>query len=159
MTSRVLVASLVGLTLLSGCASQPMPSPDARADIGRAVAQPLRDLSLIRETAPEVLQRAAIGPYDLARARDCASLQAELAALDSALGPDLSPGGNTEGVSIGGLAVDLIAGAVGLPFRGAVRWVSGARSREAALKAAVLAGMVRREFLKGRRGLMACEGA
>ncbi len=153
---RAMITALVGLSLLAGCATQTMPRPDTRADLGRAAVQPLRDLSLIRETAPAVLQRAAVAPYDLTQAGDCPSLQGELKALDSALGPDLSPGGKTEGVSIGGLAADLIAGAVGLPFRGAVRWVSGARTREAALKAAVLAGMVRRGFLKGRLGLMGC---
>ena len=123
---RTLVAWLLALTLLGGCATQPMPRPDSGAGVGRAVAQPLRDLSLIRETAPEVLRRAAVAPYHLTRAQYCPSLRVELNALESALGPDLAPGGRTQGVSIGGLAVDLIAGAVGLPFRGAVRWVSRA---------------------------------
>ncbi|CAN5907990.1 hypothetical protein BH11PSE1_BH11PSE1_00650 [soil metagenome] len=154
-----MITAVVGLSLLAGCATQPMPRPDTRADLGRAAVQPLRDLSLLRETAPAVLQRAAVAPYDLAQAGDCPSLREELNALDSALGPDLAPGDKTEGVSIGGLAADLIAGAMGLPFRGAVRWVSGARSRDAALKTAVLAGMVRRGFLKGRLGLMACASA
>lgn len=153
------VALLISITLLAGCATQPMPRPDTGADLGHAAVQPLRDLSLIRETAPEVLQRAAIAPYDLARASECRSLQTELAALDAALGADLTPGGKTEGVSVDGLAADLISGALGLPFRGVVRWASGARSREAALKAAVLAGMVRRGFLKGRQGLMGCAPA
>ena len=151
------VAALVGASLLAGCATQPMPRPGADSDLGRAAVQPLRDLSVIQETAPDVLLRAAIAPYDLTQARDCASLQAELRALDDALGPDLTPNGKTAGVSVGGLAADLVAGVVGLPFRGAVRWASGARSREAGLKAAVLAGMVRRGFLKGRQGLMACD--
>ena len=154
-TSRV--AALVGLSLLAGCATQPMARPGAESDLGRAAVQPLRDLSVIRETAPDVLLRAAVAPYDLTHAGDCPSLQAELRALDEALGPDLTPNGKTTGVSVGGLAADLISGVVGLPFRGVVRWASGARSHEAALKAAVLAGMVRRGFLKGRQGLMACD--
>lgn len=154
-TSRV--AALAGLSLLAGCATQPMARPGADSDLGRAAVQPLHDLSVIRETAPEVLLRAAVAPYDLTHASDCPSLQTELRALDDALGPDLTPNGKTAGVTVGGLAADLVAGVVGLPFRGVVRWASGARSREAGLKAAVLAGMVRRGFLKGRQGLMACE--
>ncbi|WP_310543027.1 hypothetical protein [Phenylobacterium sp.] len=153
------VSALAGLTLLAGCATQPMPRPGADSDLGRAAVQPLRDLSVIRETAPDVLLRAAVAPYDLTHAGDCPSLQAELRALDDALGPDLTPNGKTTGVSVAGLAADLISGAVGLPFRGVVRWASGARSREAGLKAAILAGMVRRGFLKGRWGLMACDPA
>ncbi len=35
---------------------------------------------------PEVLQRAAVGPYDLIQARDRPSLGVELSALDEALG-------------------------------------------------------------------------
>nr|QQZ49362.1 hypothetical protein JKL49_20390 [Phenylobacterium glaciei] len=73
LLGRTLVTSLLALILLEGCASQPMPRPDTGAGVGRAVSQPLRDLSLIQETAPEVLQRAAVSPYDLAHAVDCAS--------------------------------------------------------------------------------------
>ncbi|MFD3262910.1 hypothetical protein [Phenylobacterium ferrooxidans] len=154
-TSRV--AALVGLSLLAGCATQPMARPGSDSDLGRAAVQPLRDLSVIRETAPDVLLRAVVSPYDLAHAGDCPSLQTELRALDDALGPDLTPNGKTAGVTVDGLAADLVAGVVGLPFRGVVRWASGARSREAGLKAAVLAGMVRRGFVKGRQGLLACD--
>ena len=128
------LAALVSLSLLAGCATQPMARPGSDSDVGRA----------------------AVAPYDQTQAGDCPSLQAELRALDDALGPDLTPNGKTTGVTVGGLAADLVAGVVGLPFRGVVRWASGARSREAGLKAAVLAGMVRRGFLKGRQGLMAC---
>lgn len=81
-----LVRMLIGATLLTGCATQPIPPPDTDADLGGAVVQPLRDLSLIRETMPEVLQRAAVGPYDLIQARDRPSLGVELSALDEALG-------------------------------------------------------------------------
>ena len=147
---------LVCAFLLSACATRPMPEPGHDADVGRTFGQPLRDLSVIREEAPPVLQRATVAPYDLARAADCPAITVELAALEAALGPDLSPGPIAGGVSVDGLAADLIAGAISLPFRGIVRRVTGARARDQALKAAVLAGMVRRGFLKGRLGLMAC---
>jgi hypothetical protein len=153
VTSPALFASAM---LLSACATRPMPAPGHDADVGRSFGQPLRDLSVIREEAPRVLQRAAVAPYDLERAGDCPAIAVELAALDAALGPDLSPGPKAGGVSVDGLAAGLIGGAIGLPFRSVVRLVTGAQAREQALKAAVLAGMVRRGFLKGRLGLMAC---
>jgi len=146
--------------MLSGCATEPMPSPQAGPDVGRSLGQPLRDLSLIREAAPDVLLRAASGPYALEGVADCEGARAEVERLDLALGPDLEPapeaGARASGVSVGGLAADLVGGAVGLPFRGVVRRVTGAQAREAALRAAVLAGMVRRGFLKGRLERMAC---
>jgi hypothetical protein len=114
------------------------------------MGQPFRDLSLVREVAPEVLQRAAAGPYDVARIASCAAAQAEVADLDAALGPDLEPDGKASGLTVQGLAADLLGGAIGLPFRGVVRHLTGAEQRDQALRAAVLAGMVRRGFLKGR---------
>jgi hypothetical protein len=134
-----------------------MTQPGSGADVGRSLGQPLRDLSLIREVAPEVLVRAAASPYGVEGVSDCAHNGAELGHLDAALGPDLQPGhAPGSGVSVGGLAADLIGGAIGLPFRGVVRFVSGAQAREATFRAAVLAGMVRRGFLKGRAEQMGC---
>jgi hypothetical protein len=75
------------------------------------MGQPFRDLSLVREVAPEVLQRAAAGPYDVARIASCAAAQAEVADLDAALGPDLEPDGKASGLTVQGLAADLLGGA------------------------------------------------
>lgn len=124
--------------------------------MARAATQPLRDLSVIREAAPEALQRAALTPYDTAELTDCKHARDELARLDAALGPDLAPGGKSAGVSVHGLAVDLVGGALGMPYRGLVRRVTGAETRDQALRTAVLAGMVRRGFVKGRLAMMAC---
>lgn len=146
---------LLGLTL-SACATRPMPKPGEEGGIDRAVGQPFRDLSLIREVAPEPLTRAAAAPYDTAKIADCAAARAEVAELNDALGPDLSADPQAGRLTVQGLAGDLVGGAIGLPFRGIVRMVTGAEDREQALRAAVLAGMVRRGFLKGRMGAMGC---
>lgn len=153
---RAVVAGV--LMTLAACASRPMPPPQPQPglDVSRSLDQPFRDLSLIREVAPDVLVQAAAQPYDLTGLTNCPGLAAELARLDDALGPDLKPGAPSTAVSVQGLAADLVSGAVGLPFRGIVRRVSGAQAREDALRAAVLAGMVRRGFLKGRAGALGC---
>lgn len=145
MLSRrnALVATLLA-GALAACASQPMPPP-GQSKMADPISQPLKDLSLIREVAPEVLVQAAAEPYR--PPSGCAALRAELARLDEALGPDVDHVKAGEGFS--GLVADLISGAVGLPFRGVVRKVSGADARDRALKAAVLSGMVRRGYLKG----------
>lgn len=127
------------------------------ADIGRAVGQPFRDLSLIQDKLAEPLKRAAENPYDLSRAGDCAQIRQEIADLNTALGPDLDEAAEKKtGVTVDSVAADLIGGVVKLPFRGLLRRMSGAQAREEAMRAAVLAGMVRRGFLKGRLSQQVC---
>jgi hypothetical protein len=157
MRPLIVPAALIALTL-GACASQPMSKPGQDRGMSRAVEQPIRDLSLIREQAPPVLQHAVATPYDREHETSCASVIHELAELDDALGPDLQPRAKPgNGLSVGGLASDLVGGAIGLPFRGIVRQVTGAEERDRNLRAAVLAGMVRRGFLKGRLAEMTCE--
>jgi hypothetical protein len=143
----ILCAILLGGT--SAQAAEP-------SGIGRAVGQPFRDLSLIRDKAPEILMRAAEAPYDLPVGVDCIQIRLEIADLDVVLGPDIDVLATKKGLSANALAGDLIGGVVKIPFRGIVRRVSGAQSREEAIRAAVLAGMVRRGFLKGRLDQLAC---
>jgi len=151
-----LAVALGGLALLSGCATRPMPSPGQDTGFDHAISQPFRDLSLIRDVAPEALLRAAADPYDMAHLDTCAEVQAAVSDLDAALGPDLAPAGKASGLNVQGLASDLVGGAIGLPFRGIVRQLTGAEERDQALRAAVLAGMVRRGFLKGRMAATGC---
>ncbi len=125
-------------------------------DVGRAVGQPFRDLSLIQDKLPEALKRAAEGPYDFSSAVDCAQARQEVSDLDAALGPDLDELETKGELSADSLVADLIGGVVKLPFRGILRRVSGAQAREEAMRSAVLAGMVRRGFLKGRLSQLAC---
>ena len=148
---------MTALLMVAGCVSRPMPAPGQDADLGHAASQPFRDLSLIREVAPDPLLRAAEAPYSLADIRDCDSAAKALMALDAVLGPDISANAKTGAPQIQGLAAGLVSGAVGLPFRGVVRVVTGAEARDRALRTAVLAGMVRRGFIKGRMGLSGCD--
>lgn len=153
-----LVPCLLTVLALGACASQPMPKPGQEDGMSRAVQQPMRDLSIIRDRAPPALLRAVAQPYDKDEIRTCPQVIHELAELDAALGPDLKPGDKPgSGLSMGGLAADLVGGAVGLPFRGVVRQMTGAEQRDRELRAAVLAGMVRRGFLKGRLAEMSCQ--
>lgn len=158
--ARPFLACLAGLALVA-CATEPMPQRGQEGGLDRAIQQPMRDLSLIRDQPPPSLVRAAADPYDVSDAETCAQETRELDELDAALGPDLQPGGEKEKglITAGGLASDLVGGAVGLPFRGVLRTVTGAEQRDRRLRAAVLAGMVRRGFLKGRMSLMKCPAA
>ncbi len=139
-----------GLVALCGCATT-AKTGGAPDPVGNALQQPMRDLSLIRDHPPPQLLAAAAAPYSLAEAPGCSELAREITALDAVLGPDVDvpPAERTLG---SGLAGDLIGGALGVPYRGIIRTVTGASRRDRDLKAAILAGMVRRGFLKGRLG-------
>jgi len=137
---------------LAGCAT--VADPRAPRDpVGEAVTQPLRDLSLVQGELPPGLRTAVAKPYR--PLSDCASLRTELAALDGWLGPDVDAADAARD-GAAGLLGDVVTGAASLPFRGVVRRASGARDRDQAIAAVVLAAMVRRGFLKGERVALGC---
>ena len=145
--------ALLAAAALSACASS--RAQKSETAVTSAVEQPMRDLSMIRDDVPPAIARAAAAPYGELGGADCAVLRADLAELDKALGPDVdSPAERSDAMA--GLAGELVRGAVGLPFRGVVRRISGAEQREAAYRRAVLAGMVRRGYLKGRIAAQSC---
>ena len=106
----------------------------------------------MRENPPDILVRAADAPYDRPDQIGCASILSEIDALDLVLGPDLDQlpeedeASDTDGNAV---LSGAIASLIGLPYRGIVRRLSGAGKREEMLRKAILAGMVRRGFLKG----------
>lgn len=160
--------ALASVVLLGGCASR-------QAQRAETVATtPLADLNLVQAIIPEVLQAARKSPYGppdapssgSTDARGCAPLQAEIDALDEALGPDLDtpPNPDNPGLIERGttLATDAAFGALQrtvegvVPFRGWVRKLSGAERRSREVAAAIAAGGVRRGFLKGVRVTRDC---
>jgi hypothetical protein len=130
--------------MLAGCTTSGSPThrPDA---VTGAVQQPFKDLNLVREQTPSVLETAAKAPYVETQPLDCDAVRAELAALDKELGPDFDAAENKND--------DILAGALrsamGLPFRGVVRKITGAQKRDQKREHAILAGIARRGFLKG----------
>lgn len=161
MPARVFLPTLVAC-LLGACASKEV----GRA--GDAATTPLKDLNVVREAIPEVLQTARKAPYRLAPDTSCASSATEIAALDEALGPDLdAPRGAEAGLLErgGDAAGDAAIGAVRrtaediVPFRGWVRKLTGAERHSREVTAAVIAGGARRAFLKGWRSAQGCQPA
>lgn len=148
--NRIVMLGVAGLSLLaSGCASVSPPAPPAtvRRPIVGAVQQPLRDLSVLRTPTAEVLEDAARNPYAVPQG-GCPALRAETLRLDAELGPDVDAPRLREG-RVEGLTTDTLKSAVALPYRGLVRRVSGAAAADERRSAALVAGMVRRGFLKG----------
>ncbi len=145
---------LLTVALLAGVAACATPGRERSRDpVGAALEQPMRDLSLMQDAAPsEAIRRAVTAPYDVEGLSDCRAIQTELAALDAVLGGDIDAPAALQNGS-GQLAAGVIGSVFTLPFRGVVRQVTGAHQRDRARAAAILAGMVRRGFLKGRATL------
>lgn len=126
-----------------------------RESVQGAATAPLRDLNVVRAKIPEVLIQALADPYARPpRSFKCAALIAMVRPLDEALGPDIDvvlPGDENlmdRGKSTAlGVAADFASDAI--PFRGWVRKLSGAEAHDKLVQSAIIAGNVRRAYLKG----------
>lgn len=158
IASLLVMMPVAGLSV-GGCATSTYSDETAEGKVTGAMERPFRDIGLMRENAPEILKHAEAELYRLPQNDTCESLSAEIIDLDLVLGPDLDT--RNEDQDEGAInAQSLAAGAIGsvldIPFRGVVRWVSGADAREKALALSVLSGMVRRAFLKGVHAARGC---
>lgn len=148
ISARLALAVIVMAPLgVGACAS--MDTETGGEVVSGAVQRPFRDLNLIRDEAPPVLVRAAEAPYAHRDLGVCNAVQGEIAELDRLLGPDIDTEVTEEDSDAVAIASDAIRGLFDLPFRGVVRRITGAHDRDAAIRRAVLAGMVRRGYLKG----------
>lgn len=149
--SRRFLLPLLALAILplAACATNTSSIPNKTANpIEGAVAQPFKDLSFVRDEMPEALSSAAATPYAADNLPDCPAIMGAIAQLDAVLGADV----DAEVMDANGgeaFLSDALRGALSLPFRGVIRQVSGAAKRDREKARAVLAGMVRRGFLKG----------
>jgi hypothetical protein len=157
------------LILLSACAVLAIPGPAAFAQtaplpgqarppgeegaLTGAIEAPFRDLNLIRDKTPPVLQDAATAPYAHVAPQDCDAMRHQIAELDIILGPDLDDVHYDP--SNGSLLADAVHGAIHVPFAGVVRRLSGAQKAREDQDHAILAGYTRRAYLKG--ALASCE--
>jgi len=147
---------------LAGCAMPPKPQAEhagTERKLGEAVVAPLADLNLVRAAIPPALAAAQKAPYAVPGELSCATLEAEIKALDAALGADLDvPAGAGQPTLLergADAASDAVIGAVRsttegvIPFRGWVRKRTGAERYAKEVAAAITAGTIRRAYLKG----------
>jgi len=103
-------------------------------------------LGLLPHGVPDVLKHAEANPYAPPPEPACAAIDAELADLETALGPDVDAVQPTENKAAG-LVGDVVRGAI--PYRGWIRKLTGAEHSDKARDKAMLAGWERRGYLKG----------
>lgn len=112
-------------------------------------ATPVTDLNLRKRQLPAQLVAAQQKPYDMAGLSDCANIAAQVGELDAILGEDidLPQDGKRRMPSAGRLAQWAVGSFI--PFRGAIREISGANEHQRRMAVAIQAGIARRAFLKG----------
>jgi hypothetical protein len=129
------------------------------AGVGAAATAPLDDLNLRREYIPTVLLQAEANPYDLRNLNQCATIGAEIARLNEALGPDTDEPPVQDGSFLSERAADAASAAAldaireattdFIPGRSWIRQLSGAEQHSRHVQSAIQAGRMRRAFLKG----------
>ena len=134
--------------------------------LGGALQAPLEDFNLVREEIPEVLLQAKANPYDDRNLSRCTAINAEIARLDEALGPDSDAPPSEDGSYRSEQAADAAAGATldavrdtvtdFIPARSWIRRLTGAHQHSQEVQSSIRAGEQRRGFLKGMARQKGC---
>ena len=146
---------IVLLASLSGCAvSRDARQPATRQVARDAALQPLADVGAVRPQVEQELTRILEDPYALKPGdRECGELSFQITQLNRILGPDfdveVAEEKNENRAKRGIQIVGNMAAGMLIPFRSIVREVSGASSAEREYRAALIAGIARRSYLKG----------
>lgn len=149
-----------------------MAAEKTGAGLGEAALSPLEDLNLRRDEIPPLLKDET-SPYGIQPqiTASCETIAVEIAKLDAILGIDYdTPLPDEENLTDAEKAErraaqvsDATLGYLSdeargfIPFRGTVRWATGASRHERALNRALAIGTQRRAYLKGVGQGMGCE--
>jgi hypothetical protein len=125
----------------------------------KIVEKPLKDLNLIKDEIPPKLLEVMNAPYSTAGLKTCAEFKSEIDKLTAVLGPDVDAvkkkAGESAAETMLGAAQSVAGGLI--PGSGLIRKLSGAEKAEEKAKAAVLAGSLRRAYLKGSARAKGCK--
>jgi hypothetical protein len=127
---------------------QDKPITDETVTARDVATTPASDLNLMKDEVPPVLIAAQGNPYATDGLKKCSHYASAIGELDAVLGPDVDVAAAKDGkLQVGQVAQSVVGSFI--PFRGVIREVSGARKQQDAVEAAIVAGMMRRAFLKG----------
>ena len=143
-----------GLALVAVIATAPLAARtqenvrDRDPGVEDVAMTPLTDLNLAKDPIPELLLAANAAPYASDGLDGCDELGGAIAELDAVLGPDLDVADeNRDAISVGRIAKSAVGSFI--PFRSILREVTGAADHERDFEAAIVAGIMRRAYLKG----------
>lgn len=154
---RPLSAAFLALALAGAPALAQDDKPVTDDSVGaKDVARtPLTDLNLRSDPIPQLLIEAQQDPYGTEGLRRCSDYAAAVRELDAVLGVDFDVATPEERRINAGRVAQSVVGSL-IPFRGVIREVSGAAKHERDFQEAILAGMMRRAFLKGMGLKLGC---
>ncbi|WP_300379512.1 hypothetical protein [Henriciella sp.] len=170
---KTVLSSLVGLALITACASKTVGAAagnavqQTRSGITDAALTPLEDLNLRRDEIPQALEEIS-NPYDISVDMSCTEIKSQIAALNEILGPDWDASPQEDGSSsLSERAAEesserllaMIADEAGgiIPYRSWVRRLSGAKAHEKRVKNAKERGAHRRTYLKALNVVKKCD--
>lgn len=159
-----LAGCLSALVFASGAVAAPKQAQTSdeasQSNLQGAILAPLRDVNLMRDDVPDVLNGAKEAPYLDPQQASCAQLATMIAPLDEALGPDTGDGAEVAGPGARGMVYGAMADVTRdfIPFRGVVRRITGAAKHDQEVQAARKAGNLRRAYLKGFASAKGCYG-
>ena len=122
--------------------------------------KPLKDLNLMKDKIPPEVLAVMKEPYSLKGIKGCSQFKARITRLTELLGPDVDSGlAAKRGQNAGEFALsaaESVAGSL-IPGAGLIRKISGAEAAQKKAQAAVLAGQLRRAYLKGTARAKGCK--
>ena len=126
-------------------------------DASKVAASPLKDVGVIKDKIPQVLIDARKDAYALPTPLSCKTIFDAVDALDAELAPDLDAESTRlkTGMSATEIGETIVHGLT--PLRSWVRKLSGAEKNTNEVQAAILAGSIRRGYLKGVGLQMHCK--
>jgi len=132
-----------------------------RDETKQIAEQPFKDFNLTHDEIPALLQTAVANPYAAPKPYRCGQIVKEVEALDALLGPDFDTPHDADSGITRQKAMDAARDGASswIPFRGLVRWASGADRHAREMRRAILAGQVRRAYLKGLKEKLSCRAA
>jgi len=148
-----------GLALAAPASAQgedpPKPVTDDTITAGDVAVTPIEDLNLKKDKIPQLLLDAQQDPYSTEGLKRCAQYAAAVSELDVILGPDFDIAtADQRRVTAGSVAKSVVGSFI--PFRGVIREISGANKHEQEFRDAIVAGVMRRAFLKGMGLKLGC---
>jgi hypothetical protein len=160
-------ALLLGMAAPTLAQAQPDKPDDKPSDIDKVgntaeniATKPLKDLNLMKDEIPPEVLAVMKEPYSLKGIKTCSQYKAKIVRLTELLGPDVDSGAAAKkGQNAGEFALSAAESVAGglIPGMGLIRKISGAEAAQKKAQAAVLAGQLRRAYLKGTARAKGCK--
>jgi hypothetical protein len=150
-------AALLTAAPVLGQTTEPSKARQIEEDASKVATSPLKDVGVVKDKIPQVLIDARTATYVLPSPLTCKTIFDAVDALDAELAPDLDTPSTQikSGMSATEIGETVVHGLT--PLRSWVRKLSGAEKNANEVQAAIMAGSVRRGYLKGIGLQMGCK--